>query len=57
MLKQAGVNKDQCVDVYGIDGSTLGSIDYEFYFPGEHMKDPANIGKNYKTNVDMTYTR
>ena len=48
-LKQAGVNKDQCVDIYGIDGSTLGSIDYEFYHPGEHLRDPDQIGRDYET--------
>ena len=46
-LKQAGVNKDQCVDIYGIDGSTLNSIDMEFYHPGEHIRDPADTGRNY----------
>ena len=33
VLKQAGVNQDQCVDLYGIDATTLNSIDMEFYYP------------------------
>lgn len=52
-LKQAGVNKEQCVDVYGIDGSMLDSIDMEFYYPSEHSHDPMGIGKNYETE-DIT---
>ena len=48
MLKQAGVNQDQCVDLYGIDETTLNSIDMEFYYPGQHLEDPLNIGKNYQ---------
>ena len=48
-LKQAGVERGQCVDIYGIDGTTLNSIDYEFFYPGEHLEDPAEIGKKYKT--------
>jgi len=37
------------VDIYGIDGSTLDSIDMEFFFAGEHMSDPADMGKSYTT--------
>jgi hypothetical protein len=48
VLKQAGVNQDQCVDLYGIDGDTLNSIDFEFYYPSEHIQDPMNIGKKYE---------
>ena len=48
-MKQAGVDNDQCVDIYGIDGSTLDSIDMEFFFAGEHLKDPADMGKSYST--------
>jgi ABC-type phosphate transport system ATPase subunit len=33
--------------MYGIDGSTLESIDMEFYNKGEHMEDPIGIGKKY----------
>lgn len=47
VLKQAGVNNDQCVDVYGIDGSVLQSIDMEFYYHGDHLTDPSGIGKSY----------
>lgn len=50
VLKQAGVNKDQCVDVHGIEGSTFDAIDMEFYYPSEHIADPMGIGKNYKVN-------
>ena len=50
VLKQAGINQDQCVDVYGIDGSTLNSIDSEFFYPGEHLADPAGTGKSYSTS-------
>ena len=52
-LKQAGVDKDQCVDIYGIDGSTLNSIDMEFYHPGQHIEDPIGTGRKYKTE-DIT---
>jgi hypothetical protein len=48
-LQQAGIGTSQCVDIYGVDGSTLNSIDYEFYYPGEHLTDPAGIGKSYTT--------
>ena len=48
-LKQAGVQKDQCVDIYGIDGSVMESIDFEFYFAGEHLTDPLGLNSNYQT--------
>lgn len=49
ILKQAGVNYDQCIDLYGIDGATLNSIDMEFFYEGDHLRDPMNMGKNYDT--------
>ena len=38
VLKQAGVDKDQCIDLYGIDSTILNSIDMEFYYHGDHIK-------------------
>jgi hypothetical protein len=49
LLKQAGVDMDQCVDLYGIDGTVMNSIDMEFYYHGDHLRDPSSIGKNYLT--------
>jgi len=46
-LKQAGIDKDQCIDLYGVDARILNSIDMEFYYAGEHQGDPLGIGKEY----------
>lgn len=46
-LKQAGIDKDQCIDLYGVDSRIINSIDMEFYYEGEHETDPLGIGKNY----------
>ena len=47
-LKQAGLNMGQCVDIYGVDERTLNSIDMEFYYEKEHLKDPLGTGANYE---------
>jgi hypothetical protein len=46
-LKQAGINSHQCINLHGIDASTLNSIDAEFYYHGDHETDPLGIGKEY----------
>lgn len=46
-MKQAGLNKDQCADIYGVDARTMNSIDMEFYYPAEHMRDPLGTGADY----------
>ena len=38
VLKQAGVDVDQCIDLYGVDSSILNSVDMEFYYHGDHIK-------------------
>jgi hypothetical protein len=52
-LKQAGVNREQCIDIYAVDERTLNSIDMEFYYAGDHIVDPLGIGKKY-TSEDIT---
>lgn len=44
---------DQCVDIYGIDGSILNSVDMEFYYPGQHLTNPIAGKESYKVE-DIT---
>ena len=46
-LKQAGIDRDQCIELYGVDSRILNSIDMEFYYAGEHNSDPLGTGANY----------
>lgn len=41
------MNKHQCVNLYGVDPSILQSIDMEYYYEGDHLKDPLGTGQNY----------
>lgn len=50
VFKQAGIEMDQCVDIYGVDGSTMQSIDMQFYYPSEHIEEPLPNGKKYKVD-------
>lgn len=46
-IRQAGMQDEIYVNLYGIQSNMMTSINQEFFYLGESLRDPFNVGKNY----------